>query len=252
LGVTSRASTPLAFPVAATRWTLVLRARGETADARAALADLCEAYYGVVEHFIRRQTGEAQSARDLTHEFFARVLAGSGLGGADRARGRFRSYLFGAVKHFLNVERARQLAAKRGGRAVHVPLMSTGTNTDPGAELPDPAAETPEAEFDRQWATTMLTRALDRLGTAMASEGRSRPFELLKPCLQGTAEPPAPARLAAALGLSETAVKVAVHRLRKRFREAVRQEIAETLNDPAMVEEEMRHLVQALRGDAGG
>jgi RNA polymerase sigma-70 factor (ECF subfamily) len=237
--------------LAPTRWTLVNRARGQTPEARAALADLCEAYYRVVEDFIRRQTGDAQAARDRTHEFFARVLAGEGFGGADPTRGRFRSYLFGAVKNYLNVERVRQLTAKRGGGAAHVSLEAPATETAPGFDVPDLAVESPDLEFDRQWATAMLARALDRLGEAMKVEGKQRQFEVLKPCLQGTGQPPSQAHLAAMLGLNELAVKVAVHRLRKRFREAVRREIAETLDDPATVEEEMRHLVSVLSNRAG-
>lgn len=232
-----------------TRWTLVVRARGGSPEARAALSDLCAAYYGVVETFIRRETSDPEAARDLTQEFFARVLSGSGLGGADPLRGRFRSYLFGAVKHFLAGERARRLAARRGGGAEHVPLVQDATETQAAMEIADPGAPSPEGAFDRQWAAAVLARALDRLGTEMVAEGRGRLFEVLKPCLQGAAEPPAQAGLAAALGLSEGAVKVAIHRLRQRFRAAVRSEIAETLADPAVgVEEEMRHLVAALRG----
>ncbi|MCP5518655.1 MAG: sigma-70 family RNA polymerase sigma factor [Verrucomicrobiales bacterium] len=234
---------------APTRWTLVARARGETPEARQALGDLCAAYYGVVEEFIRWQTGDPQTARDLTHEFFSRLLGGGGLEGADPVRGRFRSYLFGAVKHFLGSERARRGAAKRGGHAGHLSLEQGGTDTHPGIEIADGRAASPEAEFDRHWATMMLARALDRLAAAMAAEGRSAQFELLKPCLQG-ASPPSQASLAEALGMSETAVKVAIHRLRKRFREAVKAEIAETLRDPATVGEELRHLVQALAGES--
>jgi len=234
--------------LAATRWTLVVRARGETPEARAALAELCEAYYPVVERFIRRQAPDPQAARDLTHDFFARVLGGSGLRGADQAQGRFRSYLLGAVKHFLSVERARWHTAKRGGGRKPVSIDATAADPDGGWELPDPRAASPEAEFDREWATAMLDRALDRLASAMAADGKGRQFEVLKPCLTGTGDLPRQAALAKELGLNESALKVAIHRLRKRFRETMRREIAETLNDPGGVDEEMRHLVQALSG----
>lgn len=244
---TDPAGSPSLRP-APTRWTLVVRARGSAPEARQALADLCEAYYGVVEEFIRWQTGDSQTARDLTHAFFARLLGSSGLEGADPARGRFRSYLFGAVKHFLAAERARHGAAKRGGHVGHLSLDRDGTDTHAGMEIADRRGGAPEAEFDRQWATITVARALDRLATAMADEGRGAQFEILKPCLQG-AQPPSQASLAEALGMSETAVKVAIHRLRRRFREAVKAEIAETLRDPALVGEEMRHLVQALAGE---
>lgn len=237
--------------VSATRWTLVIRARGQSSEARAALAELCDAYYSVVENFIRRQTGDAQSTRDLAHEFFARVLAGPGLGGADRARGRFRSYLFGAVKHFLSVECARQLALKRGGHASHVPLDVPADDTSPGLELADAAAESPDAAFDRQWATAMLSRSLQRLGADMVAEGKGRQFEVLKPCLQAGGMVLDHGQLAAELGMNANALKVAIHRLRKRFRDVVKREIADTLHDPSLVDEEMQHLISALGSTEG-
>ncbi len=238
---------PSAPAPAVTRWTLVVRSRGQSPEAREALAELCEAYYQVVEDFIRRQVAEPQTARDLTHAFFARVLAGSGLGAAEPARGRFRSYLFGAVKNFLSVERARQGAAKRGGGVEHLSLDQPEAKTEAGVEIADTGVETPEAHFDRQWATAMLARSLERLGKEMAVQGKGRQFDVLKVSLQGAGESLSLTNQAATLGMSEAAVKVAVHRLRRRFREAVRQEIGETLHNPALIDEEMRHLVLALR-----
>lgn len=236
---------------ATTRWTLVVRSRGTTPEARAALGDLCAAYYTPVEAFLRRETGETERARELTQEFFARLLAGSGFAGADERRGRFRSYVLGAVKHFLQAERAHRLAQKRGAGAEHLPLDApaapTGdTSTDAAPQVADPGALAPDAAFDRQWAHTLLERALDRLQRAMSEEGKARQFEVLQSCLLGATAPPPQAELATALGLSDTAVKVSIHRLRARFRETVRAEIAETLSDPAQVDEEMRHLISAL------
>jgi DNA-directed RNA polymerase specialized sigma24 family protein len=244
---------------ATTRWTLVVRARGESPEARAALGDLCAAYYAPVESFLRRETGDPATARELAQEFFSRLLAGSGFGGADERRGRFRSYVLGAVKHFLQAERTRRGARKRGGNAEHLSLdaagAATGTDAGPGTgldgtapQIPDPAAVSPDAAFDRQWAHSLLERALDRLSRDMAAEGKSRQFEILQVCLLGAETPPPQAELAVALGLGETAVKVAIHRLRARFRETVRAEIAETLADPTQVDEEMRHLIAALAG----
>ena len=232
---------------ATTRWTLVTRARGGTPEARSALSDLCAAYYAPVAAFLRRETRDPDAARELTHEFFARLLAGSGVAGADPARGRFRSYLLGAVKHFLQVDRVRRSAAKRGAGAEHVPL-EPGTDTSPGLDLPDPGAVPADAAFEREWAHALLGRALDRLGAAMAAEGKAHHFGTLKPCLLGS-DPAVPyVELAVRLGLTEAAVKVAVHRLRKRFRDAVHAEIADTLADPGQVDEELQHLVAVLSG----
>jgi len=230
---------------ATTRWTLVARARGESPEARMALSDLCAVYYGPVEAFIRRQTTDLQETRDLTQEFFARLLAGSGVGGADPERGRFRSYVLGAVKHFLHAERVRRSAAKRGAGLEHVPL-DIESSTEPGFQVADPGAVGADEAFDRAWAHAVLERSLTRLGGEMAEEGKGRQFEVLKGCLQGAVVVKPQAELAESLGMSEATVKVAIHRLRKRFREVVRAEIAETLVEGANVDEEMRHLIQAL------
>lgn len=230
---------------ATTRWTLVARARGESPEARMALSDLCAAYYGPVEAFIRRQTADGQEARDLTQEFFARLLAGSGVGGADPERGRFRSYVLGAVKHFLHAEWVRRSAAKRGAGVEHVPIGDEAT-TEPGWQVADAGAVSADVAFDREWAHALLDRALTRLGLEMEADGKARHFEVLKGCLQGAAVVRPQAELGAALGMTEATVKVAIHRLRKRFREVVRAEIAETLVDGGPVDEEMRHLIQAL------
>lgn len=232
---------------AATRWTLVARARGNTPEARSALSDLCAAYYLPVEAFLLREIRDPETARELTHDFFARLLAGSGVAGADPTRGRFRSYLLGAVKHFLSSDRVRRTAAKRGAHAEHVPL-DVGTDTSPGLDPPDPGAVPADLAFEREWANTLLARTLDRLGAAMAAEGKTRHFEVLKPSLLGIEASVPHAELAAKLGLTEAAVKVAVHRLRKRFRDAVRSEVAETLADPSHVDEELQHLIAVLSG----
>lgn len=239
---------------ATTRWTWVVKARGETPEARSALSDLCAAYYAPVEGFLRREVGDPVTARELTQEFFAKLLAGSGFAGADQRRGRFRSYVLGAVKHFLQADRARQLARKRGGGAEHVSLdapLGSGSSdstptTDIAPQIADPAAIPPDVGFDRQWAHTLLERALDRLAEDMGREGKTQQFETLRVCLLGAVAPPPQAELAQALGLSETAVKVTIHRLRARFRETVRAEIADTLCEGADVDEEMRHLIAAL------
>jgi len=234
-------------PFAPTRWTLVLRARGGSAESRAALSELCEAYYLPIQRFLRREGREEDAARDLAHDFFQRVLAGSGFEGADPERGRFRSYLLGALKHFLADERDRTHRRKRGGGVPPESLdASSGTDTSPGWQVADPGTAHPDASFDREWALTVMDRALWVLQKEFAGAGKADQFDLLKPWLMGDTPALSQAEAASRLATSEGAVKVMIHRLRKRFREAVRSEIAQTLRDPALVDEELKHLIEAL------
>jgi DNA-directed RNA polymerase specialized sigma24 family protein len=242
-----------ATPFAPTRWTLVWRSRGETPEARAALAELCEAYYQPVFRFLRCEGREEDAARELTQEFFARVLAGSGFAGAERARGRFRSFLLGAVKHFLQDLRDRERRQKRGGGVGPESLDAPGpgdTGTAPGLQVADPAAPVADAWFDRQWALALMERALTSLESQFVADGKHRQFEVLKPWLAGTGAGLSQAGAASLLGLTEGALKVAVHRFRKRFRELLRAEIAQTLGEGGDVDDELRYLVEVLtRGD---
>jgi RNA polymerase sigma-70 factor (ECF subfamily) len=229
---------------APTRWTLVLRAGGRGEPAKAALADLCGAYYEPVVAFLRRDGRDADTARETAHAFFESVLTG-GMGNPEPARGRFRSYLLGALKHFLANQRAARLAEKRGGGVEHLPLIAE-SDTAPG--LPMPAAPEPPSEmvFDREWAFTLIARALATVEAEHA--GKPEWFAALKPWLDGGGDRPQ-AAVAAQLGLTETAVKVAIHRLRVRFRESIRSEIAATVPDPAEAADELRHLIEiAARG----
>ena len=184
--MTSDDSTPpRAAPVfVTTRWTRVIEARGDSTEARAALADLCAAYYAPVAAFIRRNASDEESARDLTQEFFARLLAGRGVGGADPQRGRFRSFLLGAVKHFMADMRDHDRRLKRGaGRPVE--SLDAQTGTSPGLEAPDSRAVAPDREFDHKWALTMLDLALAALAQEYKAAGKSAQFEALKPWLTG-------------------------------------------------------------------
>jgi len=221
-------------------------ARGNSPEAKAAMSDLCAAYYAPAFAFIRRGTLDEDSARDLTQEFFAGLLARQGIDGADPARGRFRSYLLGAVKHFLSDTRDRTRRLKRGAGQ---PLESIdpGTDTSPGLQLPDPKTPSPDREFDRKWALTLLDRALAVLAEEHEASGKAGQFETLKPWLTGDTENISQADAARRLGLNESAVKVAIHRLRRRFREIIKQEIGQTLSDRALVDEELHHLLAALR-----
>ncbi len=228
-----------------TQWTRVLEARGDSPEARAALSDLCAAYYAPVFAFIRRSAPDEESARDLTQEFFARLLAGRGFAAVDPQRGRFRSYLLGAVKHFLADVREREHRLKRGAGRAPEPLEA-GTDTSPGLQLPDAHAPSPDREFDRKWALTLLDRALAALANEHKSAGASEHFDALKPWLTGDTENLSQTEVARRLGMNEGAVKVAIHRLRRRFREVIKTEIAQTLGDRCPVDEELRHLLSAL------
>jgi RNA polymerase sigma-70 factor (ECF subfamily) len=225
-----------------TRWTLVLRSHGEGDDAKAALSDLCAACYEPVVSFLRREGRSEDVAREVAHAFFENVLTG-GLGAPDPSRGRFRSYLLGALKHFLSKQRDAALAGKRGGGVEHVPLVSEN-DTAPG--LPMPGVSDDTLAFDREWALALIARALQSLEQEHAHKPEF--FQSLKPWLDGAANT-SQAEAALALGMSETAVKVAIHRLRSRFRELIRAGIAATVNDPADIADELRHLIAvAARG----
>ncbi len=243
----SETSSPHPGAFAPTRWTQVVRARGESPDARSALAELCESYYAPVMAFIRREGWDEETGRDLTQEFFARLLSGHGLEKADPGRGRFRSFLLGAVKHFLADQLDRERAAKRGGGQAMLSIEGGhGANTTAELQIPDPAGPSPDAVFDRQWARTLVARALEALAKELARAGKAEQFETLKPWLLGQVDSLSQADAAQRLGLAEGAVKVAIHRLRRRFRELVKAEIADTVPDPTQVEDEMRYLIEVL------
>lgn len=227
-----------------TRWTRVLAAKGNSAQAKAAMSELCEAYYAPVHAFIRLSVG-AERARDLTHAFFVRLLERDTLGGLEQGRGRFRSYLLGAVKHFLHDEQDRSSAKKRGGNEGDLPLENFGPKSGNGSfGLPctNPADD---AVFDRHWALAVLNRAFDALASDQEDPER---FESLKPWLTGDHPGVSQADLAAKLRLSEGAVKVAIHRLRRRLKELVKREISETLGteDEAELAAELDYLIRVL------
>ena len=230
---------------ATTQWTQVLEARGDSPAARAALSDLCAAYYAPVLTFIRHHSPGDDAARELTQEFFARLLARRGFQTVRPERGRFRSYLLGAVKHFLADMGDRQHRLKRGAGQTLEPLPIE-TDTSPGLQLPDPQAPRPDREFDRKWALTLLERALASLASEYEAAGKTRSFEVLKPWLTGDSEAISQADAAVRLGVNEGAVKVAIHRFRRRFREVIKEQIAQTVSDSAQVDAELHCLLEAL------
>lgn len=232
---------------APTRWTLVLRAQGETPEAKVALAELCEAYYQPVYRFLLSEGRAVDAARELSQEFFASILGKDGFGAADPERGRFRSYLIGTLKHFLSDQRKRERRLKRGGGA-----LTESLDADPGEgdglpqQIEDTSIANPEVMFDRQWAMAVMAQGLRELQKDYETQGRAEQFELLKPWLMGEIPSLSQAETGKSLGMSEGAVKVVIHRLRKRFRETIRSKLAQTLSDDSLVDDELRHLIEAL------
>lgn len=228
-----------------TRWSLVIRATDATDGAsQLALEKLCQGYWPAVHAFIARRGHSPEDAKDLTQGFFARLLEKEWLRAADATRGRFRTFLLTAVTRFLANERERADALKRGGGQS---LLSLDVpETEPGS-VPEPAdSMTPEAAYERRWAETLLGRVLERLQAEFDGGGRAGRFQELKQFLTDDRGETSYAEAAARLGVSESAVKSGIHRLRQRYGELVREEIAETVEAPEEVEAEIRHLVSVL------
>jgi len=234
-------SGPSQFPT--TRWTLVVAAGDpHRKEARSALVSLCEAYWYPLYAYLRRRGYPADQAQDLTQEFFIRVLEGRYLDRADPDKGRFRSFLLTSLKFFVADEEDRQRAHKRGGGMVVSLEFSSGEDRYQREPAHD---ENPERIFERRWALSVLDRVVERLRSEFVQHGRSEHFERLKGFLLGQSEAPY-AAMAREMNTSEGALKVAIHRLRKRYRELFRQEIADTVADPAEVESELRYLAAVL------
>lgn len=211
-----------------------------------ALGTLCETYWYPLYAYLRSRGYMPDAAEDLTQAFIARLLEKEKrvLRQADPSRGRFRSFLLTALKNFAANEYGRSAAVKRGGR---VEMLSLDFQTAEGRFLLEPPSEeTPERVFDRQWAVTLLDRAMGRLSDHTNRAGRGEHFDRLKMYLTGEQPQVTYAEVAAHLGMSEGAVKVAVHRLRRQFRDLVREEIEQTVTSPDDVQDEMRHLWSAV------
>ncbi len=225
---------------------MVMRARGDAPEARAALGELCEAYWTPVFRFLCREGRGENESRDLTQEFFTRLLAGSGVEKAEPEKGRFRSYLLGALKHFLAERKRNAGRQKRGGGAVVESIESGGTETSPGMQIPDPGATVSDAWFDRGWALAVMDHALTAVQSGLEEAGKGKQFEVLNPWLIGDTENLSQADAAEELGMTTGAVKVAIHRLRKEFRNAVETEIGQTVTRPDEIKEELRYLIEVL------
>jgi RNA polymerase sigma factor (sigma-70 family) len=232
-----------AFP--ATHWSLVLAA-GQAGSPRAdaALEKLCRTYWAPLYAFIRRRGHNPEDAQDLTQEFFTQLLKRNDIATTSPEKGRFRSFLLAALKNFLINEWRRGQCEKRGGGQVIIPLDAQPAEARYQLELVE--AATPESLFERHWALTVLDQALNRLRQEYADTGKGDLFDLLKQTLSGEKRTTPHAELAARCGISVGAVDVAVHRLRRRYGELLREEIAHTVGQPGEVDEEMRHLRAVL------
>jgi RNA polymerase sigma-70 factor (ECF subfamily) len=230
----------------ATRWTLVLRSRGDAPESRAALGELCAAYWEPVFRFLRREGRTEDESRELAQEFTVRLLASGGLDGADPAKGRFRSYLLGALKHFLAERRRNDGREKRGGGAIVESLDAEPTETSPGLQIADTAGAISDKHFDREWALALMDRSLNAVQSEFAKAGKRTQFDALKPWLVGDTENLSQSDAAAQLGTTTGAIKVMIHRLRKDFRAAVEAEIAQTVPNAEDIAEELRYLIEVL------
>jgi len=228
-----------------THWSVVLSARdNESPQSAVALETLCRTYWYPLYAYLRRQGRAPHDAQDLTQGFFARLLQKDYLQAAAREKGRFRTFLLIALKRFLANEWDRQHALKRGGFAPVVPIDQDFAESRLAAD-PSPNVQ-PDLLFDRHWAMTLLDRAMARLHDEYVASGRAQLFEYLQSCLARDESALPYAQIAARLKLTEAAVKMAVHRLRGRYREILRAEIAHTVSTPEEVEEEIRHLFSAF------
>ncbi len=230
-----------------THWSLVLTARdGHSSRSSEALEKLCRTYWYPLYAYVRRLGHSPADAEDLTQEFFARLLAKNYLEAADREKGRFRTFLLVALKRFMAKEWERARAQKRGGGHSSIPLDTALAErlytAESGSDL------SPDRLYERRCALVLLDGAFNRLAQEFAEADKANQFEILKPYLAAARGEIPYAELAAHLNLDEGAARVAVHRFRKRYREIFREEVAQTIAGPEEIEDEMRHLLDALSG----
>lgn len=231
---------------ATTRWSVVLAAGARASPAGSqALATLCASYWYPLYAYVRRRGFDPHEAQDLTQEFFAHLLDSEAVGIATPERGRFRSFLLASLQNFLANHWRKETAQKRGGGKV---VLSLDLAAGEERYVAEPAHElTPEKVYERRWALTLLQQVVDALAAEYAADGKGQLFEHLKPYLGGTLDGLPYADLANKIGMSVGSIKVAVHRLRRRCGDLLREQIAETVADPASVDDELRDLFAALR-----
>src|SRR5262245_21529354 len=227
-----------------THWSVVLLAGQESPQAATALEKLCRAYWYPLYAYARRQGHQPPDAQDLTQQFFAVFLEKKSFGLADPLRGRFRCFLLASFKHFLTNEHHRAHAAKRGGQYAFLSWEEAEPETLYRNEMP--AAVSPDELFDRAWAVTLLDKVMKDLQQDYVRSGKDRVFEALQVFLSGEKAEATYERIGDSLQMGESAVKMAVSRLRRRYGEMLRGEIANTVSEPGAIEEELRYLFQAM------
>ena len=232
---------------ATTHWSLVLAAGvREDSGSQQALAELCQSYWYPVYAYVRRRISDVHEAQDLTQEFFARLLEKHTIESADPSRGRFRSFLLTACKRFLVNEWHKNRTVKRGGGQIPLSLDFESGESKYAVEAVDTL--TAERLYEQQWALALLARVMERLREEFVDKDKVLHFEQLKQFISGSKGGDANAAVADALGISEGAVKVAAHRLRGRYRELLRSEIAQTVEEPKEIDDEIRSLFEVLGG----
>jgi RNA polymerase sigma factor (sigma-70 family) len=228
-----------------THWSVVLEAQSESPAAQEALEKLCRIYWRPIYSFVQRQGIGPEEAKDITQGFFADLLERRSLTGARREKGRFRSFLLGALKHFLADERRRTMAIKRGKGQPLIPLEELSADERVGMEPTDPV--TAEQIYERRWASTVLERVLSRSKDEYRAAGNAALFDSLKQLLPDEPGAPSQADIAVQLGMTENAVRQAFYRFRQRYQSLLREEIAHTVATPGDIEDELRHLIAVVR-----
>jgi DNA-directed RNA polymerase specialized sigma24 family protein len=228
-----------------THWSVVLEAQGPTPAAQAALDKLCSTYWRPIYGFVRRHGTDAEEAKDLTQGFFALLLERRDLDAVRKEKGRLRSYLLTSLKHFLTSERNRAMAIKRGAGQRLIPLDDLREGERAGFEPPDTV--TADQIYERRWALSVLDQVMGRLGEEYRAAGNVQLFDRLQKSLTDEPDRPSPADTAREFGMTESALRQASYRLRQRYRQLLREEIAHTVLAAGDIENELRHLVTVLR-----
>jgi RNA polymerase sigma-70 factor (ECF subfamily) len=234
---------PAAFTT--THWSVVLEAQGESPTARNALESLCRTYWRPIYSFVRREGTGTEEAKDLTQGFFAVILQRKDFQSVRQEKGRLRSFLLASLKHFMANERRDAATIKRGGGRTLIPL--DGITSDDSSEFDRSDALSADLLYDRRWAFTVLDRVFARLREESQRSANPALLERLTTLLSDEPDRPSQAEIAREFGMTENAVKQAFHRLRQRYRQLLREEVAHTVATPAEIEDELRHLIAALR-----
>ena len=238
--------TPQRSAFVTTHWSVVLAAaRSDTTHAHDALARLCQTYWHPLYAYVRRRGYSPEDAADLTQGFFARLLERNAVATVNPDKGRFRSFLLASLNHFLSDEWDKARAQKRGGAKV---ISFDTESAESWLDQQPSKTLTPEKAFELRWAITLLEQVYRRLEEEHCRQGKTELFDVLRTTLAGAGNSAPYAKLAERLGLSEGAVKVAVHRLRQRYRALLRETIAETVASPEAVDEELRYLMRVVAG----